>query len=310
MSGSEILVIRHGALGDLIQSLGPLQAIRGHHPEARITLLTTPAFADFMAPCPWIDWIWLDLRPKWYEPALWLELARRLRRGGFDRVYDLQTSGRSSLYLHVFPRRRRPEWSGIAAGASHFHGNQRRDAMHTLDRQLDQLRLAGIERVPPADLSWVEADVSRFGLPAPFALVVPGGSAHRPGKRWPADYYVALCQRLLARDILPVLIGGTDEAVLNRVIAEECPGVRDLAEQTTIEELAVLARDAALAVGNDTGPMHIAAVAGCPSLVLFSAESDPGLCAPRGRAVEVLRRDNLGQLSMDQVWAEAEKLLD
>ncbi|MDP6563473.1 MAG: glycosyltransferase family 9 protein, partial [Alphaproteobacteria bacterium] len=89
-----------------------------------------------------------------------------------------------------------------------------------------------------------------------------------------------------------------------------CPGVRDLAEQTTIEELAVLARDAALAVGNDTGPMHIAAVAGCPSLVLFSAESDPGLCAPRGRAVEVLRRDNLGQLSMDQVWAEAEKLLD
>ena len=308
MSIDRVLVIRHGALGDLVQSMGPFKAVRAHHPEARITLLTSPAFAMFMQNCPWFDQVWQDRRPRWHQFPEWLHLRRRLREAGFDRVYDLQTSSRSSLYFHAFPRRRRPEWSGIAAGASHRHGNPERDRMHTLDRQAEQLRIAGIASVPASDLSWIAADVSRFELRQPYALVVPGGSTHRRAKRWPADYYLALCQRLLAASIQPVLIGGADEVHLTRVLAEQCPGVRDLAAQTSIEELAVLARGAKLAVGNDTGPMHVAAASGSPSLVLFSDQSDPALCAPRGAEVKVLREPDLAALTVDRVWQVVEQL--
>ena len=307
MTAENILIIRHGALGDLVQSTGPLKAIRERHCEAKITLLTTPPFAIFMRGCPWIDEVWQDQRPRWFEIPDWLHLRRRLREGHFTWVYDLQTSSRSARYLHAFPRRDRPNWSGISAAASHPHGNPDRDHLHTLDRQAEQLREAGIAAVPAPDLSWVRADISRFEMFQPYALVVPGGSAHRLAKRWPADYYLELCQRLLAASIQPVLIGGRDEIILNGVLAEQCPGVRDLADQTTIEELAVLARDAKLAVGNDTGPMHVAAIAGCPAIVLFSGESDPDLCAPRGANVVAIREQNLGAVSVDRVWRAAER---
>ncbi len=307
MTADNILIIRHGALGDLVQSTGPFRAIREHHSEARIILLTTPPYAMFMRSCPWIDEIWQDNRPRWFQFNDWLHLRRRLRAGRFARVYDLQTSARSSLYLRAFSQSGRPEWSGIAPGASHPHANPDRDFMHTLDRQAEQLAHAGIDQVPGPDLAWVDADVSRFELLDPYALLVPGGSAHRPGKRWPADYYLELCQRLLAAGIQPVLIGGSDEKILTSVLADQCPGARDLAGQTSIEELAVLARGAKFCIGNDTGPMHIAALGGQPSFVLFSSESDPDLCAPRGGNVTTLREDNLGALSVDRVWAAVEK---
>jgi ADP-heptose:LPS heptosyltransferase len=105
-----------------------------------------------------------------------------------------------------------------------------------------------------------------------------------------------------------VLIGGRDEIILNGVLAEQCPGVRDLADQTTIEELAVLARDAKLAVGNDTGPMHVAAISGCPVLVLFSNQSDPDLCAPRGDNVVTILQPDLAALPVDQVWRAVQAL--
>ena len=306
MTAENILIIRHGALGDLAQSSGPLQAIRAHHPAASITLLTTPAFAMFMRGCPWIDTVWQDHRPQWYQIPAWLHLRRCLREGGFTRVYDLQTSSRSSTYFRAFSRAARPEWSGIANGASHPHANPTRDDMHTVDRQAEQLHMAGIADVPGPDLSWVRADVARYDLLPPHALVIPGGSAHRPAKRWPADYYADLCRRLLATGVRPVLIGGRDEVILNKVLAAQCPGVRDLADQTSIEELAVLARDAKLVIGNDTGPMHVAAISGCPAIVLFSRESDPALCAPRGPTVTVLREPDLAALSVDRVWQAVE----
>ena len=78
---------------------------------------------------------------------------------------------------------------------------------------------------------------------------------------------------------------------------------RNLAGLTSLEDIAALARSAQCALGNDTGPMHLSAVAGCKSVVLYSAESDPALCAQRGPDVEIVRRDSLADLSVDEVWA-------
>lgn len=304
MSGRAVLVVKLGALGDFVQATGPFAAIRRHHAGDRVTLLTTRPFTAFAEASPWFDAVWTDDRPRLWQMGGWLALRRRLRGGGFAMVYDLQTSDRSAWYFRLMGR---PPWSGIAAGCSHPHTNPRRDAMHTLDRQAEQLRMAGIAATPAPDLSWVRADTGRFALPQRYALLVAGGAPHRPAKRWPADRFAELAARLAGAGIAPILLGTAAEATELARIAAACPAARSLAGRTELADLVVLARRAVAAIGNDTGPMHVAAAAGCPSLVLFSGESDPTLCAPRGR-VAVLRRDRLSDLDVGAAAAALARL--
>lgn len=297
-AADRVLVIKLSALGDFVQALGPFKAIRETYPKAQITLLTTGLYEELAVKSGYFDAVWLDARPR--NPLGFWVLRQRLLSGQFDMVFDLQTSDRSSLYWQLmWPHR--PGLSGIASGASHPHSNSNRDAMHTIDRQKEQLALAGITSVPAPDLSWVDGDLSQFALPDRFALIVPGGAAHRPEKRWPADFYGRAAAMMMARDITPVLIGTKAEAPLMAQIKEICSKAIDLSGQTQLLDLAVLARSAVFALGNDTGPMHAFAAAGCSSIVLFSQASDPTLCAPRGSAVDVLCVSDLADLSVQQV---------
>jgi ADP-heptose:LPS heptosyltransferase len=302
-SPARILVIKLGALGDIVLALGPFAAIRRDHADASITLLTTRPYADFLAPSGYFDDIWVDDRPALFQPARWWALRRRLRGGRFDRVYDLQTSDRSGWYFRLMGPGVRPRWSGIVRGSSHPHANPERDFMHSIDRQNEQLTMAGIADVPDADLSWANADIGRFGLAGRFCLLAPGGAAHRPAKRWPAAHYGALAGRLAAGGIQPVILGTAEEAGLAAAIRGICDRAIDLTGRTGLADIAALARSAAGAVGNDTGPMHMIAAAGCPAVVLFSAASDPALTAPRGPETTILRRDSLADLPFDEVAA-------
>ncbi len=300
-----ILVIKHGALGDFVLATGPFMAIRAHHLGDHVTLLTTPPYVGMARASRLFDQVWTDTRPRIWQVGAWVELQHRLREHRFDRVYDLQTSKRSGLYYRFFPRPK-PEWSGIVRGATLRHDSPERTHMHTVDRQAEQLRIAGIEHVPHPDISWFKADLTHLALPREFALLVPGGSAHRPAKRWPAPNYAALTQRFAQLGIGTVAIGGKgDEAATAAVAAA---GGMDLCSRTSLEEVAELARRAVVAVGNDTGPMHLAATAGSRSVVLFSNASDPALCAPRGQAVRILRRSALKDLTVEEVAEMALKV--
>lgn len=303
-----VLVIKLGALGDVVQALGPFAAIRAHHAEAHVTLLTTAPFAAFARASGCFDEVWADDRPRSTEIGAWRRLRRRLRSGGFSRVYDLQTSDRSSFYFRLFWPGPWPEWSGIARGCSHPHDNPGRDSLHTVERQAEQLRLAGIDAVPQPDLSWADADVGRFGLTPPYVLLVPGGAAHRPAKRWPARRYAVLAATLAERGVHCALLGGADERPLAEEIRADAPAAIDLTGQTDLLEIVALARGAHGAVGNDTGPMHLIAAAGCPSVVLFSAESDPALCAQRGPRVAIVRHASLRDLPVDGVAHALDRL--
>ncbi|MBM3507136.1 MAG: glycosyltransferase family 9 protein [Alphaproteobacteria bacterium] len=296
-----ILVIKHGALGDFVLATGPFTAIRAHHLGDNVTLLTTPPFVDFARQSRLFDRVWVDPRPGVLQVGKWWSLLHRLREEPFARVYDLQTSTRSSFYFRLLARPK-PQWSGIAKGASHRHDNPERARMHAVDRQAEQLRVAGIAHVPHPDLSWAKADISHLTLPRPFALLAPGGSAHRPEKRWPAVRYGELARHLKDKGLTPVVVGGREDAAAARAVAEA--GGLDLAGSTTLAEVVEIARRAKVAIGNDTGPMHLAATAGCRSVVLFSKASDPALCAPRGPIVRILRKANLAELPVTQV-AEA-----
>jgi len=299
MPDSHILVVKLGAFGNIILSLSAFAAIRRHHPGARISVLTTRPYAAWLRTMPYFDDVLIDERPPWWDIAGVLRLRRTLARGGFTRVYDLQTSGRSSRYFRMFPRRARPEWSGIAPGCSHPDRDPRRNDLHDMDRQHGQLRQAGIEDIPGADLSWSHGDPARFGLPDGIVLLAPGSSPHRPQKRWPVPYYAELAERLRRIGLTPVVMGVKDEQPL----AAGIPAAIDLTGQTDPGDLADLARMARFAVGNDTGTIHLTATAGCPTVVLFSHDSDPALCAPRGPSVTVLRRKSLDELPVDEVFA-------
>ena len=303
MPGDErILVIKHGALGDWVLATGCFSAIRRHHPSARITLLTTPAFADWGARCPWFDEVWTDERPSLLaKPFAWVRLRRRLIDGELARVYDLQTSGRTGFYYRMLPRRCRPEWSGEVAGCSHPHRNPQWASRHTVAVRAEQLGIAGIGVVPPPTLDWLDADVGELALPDAFSLIVPGGSAHRTEKRWPAEQFADLARRLSERGCPPVLIGTAAEAPVLASISREVPGAINLGERTSLGQIAALARRATCAVGNDTGPIHIAATVGCPTVALFGAASDPKRSAPCGQAVTTLRRVPLASLAVDDV---------
>ncbi len=297
-AGHAVLVIRLGALGDFVQSFGPFAAIRAHHPGQRIILLTTPPFAPLARRSPWFDEVWEDGRPRWTDlRALWV-LRARLRGAGFGRVYDLQTSGRSSRYRLLLGLG--VAWSGTAIGCSDPHDNPMRTRMHTLERQRDQLQGAGIHEFPAPALDWLDADLAAFALPERFALLVPGASPPRPAKRWPAERFGAFAAGC---DLPCVVIGGKAEAEIAATIVAAAPRTINLVGRTSFAEIAALARRAVCAVGNDTGPTHLIAASGCPTLALFGDDSDPALCAPRGPAVSILRQAPLASLAVEAVQA-------
>ncbi len=152
-----ILVVKLGALGNVILSLGPFASIRHHHADAHITLLTTAPFAPWLGQSPWFDTVWTDRRLDWWDLPGWLRLRRRLIDGRFDRIYDLQTSRHTGRYFRLLPRRHRPDWSGIAPGCSLPDRDPNRDRLHDADRQFGQLRQAGITEREPVNLSWSDA---------------------------------------------------------------------------------------------------------------------------------------------------------
>ena len=290
-----ILVIKLGALGDFVLAFGPFAAIRAHHPADRIVLLTTAPFVALAEASPWFDEVCVDRRPAWWNLPGIAVLRRSLR--GFDFVYDLQTSGRSGHYHRLAGR---PPWSGIARHASHPDRDPRRNCLHTIDRQSGQLAAAGISKMPPPGLGWLAG--TGPVLPVPYALLVPGAAPHRPAKRWPADGFAALASVLEGQGLRPVVVGAAADRPLAERIRLQCPAALDMTGHTSLLELGGLAARAALAVGNDTGPMHLAAAAGCRSVVLFGGDSDPALTAPRGR-VTVLRAAKLADLPVARVAA-------
>jgi ADP-heptose:LPS heptosyltransferase len=301
----KILVIKLSALGDFVQALGPAAAIRQHHAADEITLLTTHAFAGLAQQSGLFDKIAIDSRPRLFEIGGWAALRRVLRSSRFDRVYDLQTSDRSSLYSWLFLPSHPPEWSGIAWCCSHPHANLGRHPQHTIDKQAEQLLMAGIHPTPLP-----RCPASRRPLPAglkksAFFILIPGSSPRHTAKRWPARRYGELARQLFeATGILPVIIGGAGEEVLAAEIRAECPAAIDLVGRTELTRLVDLADAAAFAIGNDTGATHIAAAGGQPVVVLFSNASDPSRCVPRGREIHVLSSPCLDDLPVCRVFTQ------
>ncbi|WP_413204641.1 glycosyltransferase family 9 protein [Rhodospirillum sp. A1_3_36] len=305
-------MIKLSALGDLVLSMSACAAIRQAHPKAHITLLTTAPFCGLMEDCPYFDAVRIDPRWRLFTPKGMRKTVQMLRQGDPQLIYDLQTADRTGWYFRLLKwTGGAPPWSGNVRGCALPHANPNRNEMHTLERQADQLAMAGLplkHPVPLPDLSWAKADLTGLLPDGPFALLIPGGSPHRAMKRWPGDRFAALAQALVREGLIPVIVGTNAEQKEAETIGRACPEALSLINRTSIHQIASLATRASLAVGGDTGPLHLVAAAGAPSLGLYSEVSIPALCAPRGRVTDVLWEKDLRNLEVESVVDAAIRL--
>ena len=307
----KILVVQAGTIGEFVLSLAAMRRIRAAHPRARITLLTIPAFEALAKTSPYFNEIDTNGAPG--NPGEWLALRKAIKAAKYARIYDLQGNASSaSLFnmLRPFP----PPWSGPVAGAKFRHRNPNRERMHILERQAEQLQVAGIwpdaptgaGDAPSPDLSWIirRAPEARptpgAQVPRPFELLVPGGNEKAPEQRWPIEKFSQVAGRLFNAGYDIVIIGGPQESALARTIQKTVGRARDLTGRTDFAQIALLGARSVLAVGNDTGPLHLIAAAGAPTVALFSASSDASVTGPRGH-VAVLHAPALADMSVDTV---------
>lgn len=309
---NKILIIKHGALGDMIFAQGAFQAICAHHKNDHVVLLTTSPYASLLEKMDLFDEIWIDDRPRpLVQLRACIQLFKKLFKGRFDYVYDLQKSKRTRLYFKVMKWffKPMPKWCSKFEGCHFSYSDPGQKNLHIYDRHANLLSVAGINRVPVPDVSWMKADVSRFSLPEKYFLFVPGCSPTQLHKRWAPASYGSIAKILIAQGISPVLIGRDEEKDVLSAIQECCPQSINLINQTSLFDLAELGRHAVGALGHDTGPMHIVAVTHCPSILLFSYSSIPEHYAPRGFQAQVIHSHSLDDVSVEEVLEKIKPML-
>jgi ADP-heptose:LPS heptosyltransferase len=303
-----ILAIRLGALGDLVLCFQAFHEIRTAHPGAEIALLTMPAFVEFARTMPWFNHIIADERPSFFQFGKWRNLVRHIRTFDPARVYDLQGKLRQTV-LYFLSGPTHVEWSGAAPFCSHPRLWPPAPGMHFTGFIAAQLRLANVPAAGPPDLFWLDAPLGELSLPPRYAVLIPGCAPGRGYKRWPAAHYAGIAKRLHAQGIACVALGTAIDSATIASIRGLTPEISDLSGKTSLHQLAGIVRRAACVIGNDTGPTHLAAAVGAPTLALMSEHIDPLWSAPRGSRSAWLQGNPLSNLSIDEVSLALGKLM-
>ncbi|MDD3029636.1 MAG: glycosyltransferase family 9 protein [Alphaproteobacteria bacterium] len=298
-----ILVIRLGALGDLIFCFRAFHAIRQAHPEADIALLTRAPFVSFAEKMPWFDRVFVDTHPTLRTPFSWLRLRRTIRTFAPDRIYDFQGKRRQSILYMLLGGPWGPAWSGAAPACRYPRPWPPAPGMSFQSFTMAQLRAAGVKDAGVPDVSWLDAPVDRFSLPSRYVVLLPGCSPQALHKRWSAEKFALLARALQKKGMACVALGTKDDALPIETLCAEAPGTINLCGKTNLFEVAGILRRAQCVIGNDTGPLHMAAALCVPTVALFSGRSNPVWSAPPGPKVLCLCRDSLEDLSVPDVLA-------
>ena len=302
----KILIIKLSALGDMAIASAAFAALRQHHSQDHITLFTTALYHEFAKQMGYFDAVMIDPRLKLSQ---WRDLRQfrlHLLAQGFARIYDLQMVDRTNFYFQGLLSRQRPEWCGTAWGCHYrYRPSSKR---HVLDHQRSLLQLVGIDNIGIPDVRHMARPTLALVPPSPFALLIPGASlAHTLKKCWTIEGYATLAQFLLSRQVQPVIIGGPQED--NTQLRKLCPGVIDLTGKTSFQDIITLASQATVAVGNDTGPLHLAAASHCAVITLFSGHTHPHLSGPRSPQAICIQENDLRDLLPQTIIGHLEKIL-
>lgn len=284
---NEILIIKFGGLGDFCLSLNAMYNIKSKFFKDNLTLLTEKKYEIIAHESRWFNKI-VSIDRSFFYFLDKLAIKKKIDCDNIDFVFDLQTSKRSTSYFNLF-KKNRVQWSGLIKNSNFYHKNSKRDLMHTFDRQKEQLSFANINKYLKPDFSWLFNGKSKEFKK--FILIVPGGSLRRKNKRIPINIYNEIIEKILKKNFLPILIGGTDELELCNKIKKTLPKTINLCNKLDILELARLSTDSSLIIGNDTGLMHLFSLNNQKMIVFFTKNSDPKLCAPVGENTKIIKYD-------------------
>ncbi len=309
---SNILVIKHGSLGDLIQANGAIKDIKNTFKNSKVLLLTSRPYLEFMSECPYVDGVLLDRRlPRWNLLYL-LRLKKSLKKFNFTHVFDLQNSSRTKFYKKFLIKE--PLWSSsessLEAGEKLSNYNEN-SVLYRMEKQLKKSNIK-INNLNNIDLSWSLKDISRNlkqYTNGEYILVFPFCSKKHVQKKWP--YYGDLIIKIkeIYKNKYPVLIapgpGEIDQAKkLNAKI------VLNNNNSVSLSFLVSLIYSAKFVVSNDTGPAHICSHLNKKGLVLFGPHTTAKKVNIGNNNFKVMTANKLSDLKVDDVIKKIEKELN
>ena len=310
---SNILIIKHGSLGDLIQANGAIKDIKNFYKNRKVFLLTSQPYAIFMSECPYLDGVIIDKRlPRWNLFYL-NDLKKKLSRYGFSKIFDLQNSNRTKFYKR-FILDKSIEWSSTESALESGQKKSDFDKGPVLDRIEIQLKKSGIdvEYTKNINLDWAVEDITRLIKQYSnndYILIFPFCSKKHQNKKWP--YFKELIIRLKQdyKNSYPVLIApGPNEikeanSLSAKVVTEDSGPVG-------IKTLISLINNAKFIIANDTGPAHIASHLDKKGLVLFGSHTTPEKVSIENFNFKALSVNNLKDLEVQTVLNEVKSKLN
>ena len=304
---SNILIIKHGSLGDIAQASGAIQDISENHKNDRIYLLTTKAYLDVFKKNPFIHEVILDKRLPRYNLIYLYFLMRELKKHSFLKVFDLQNSSRTNFYKNIlFPKAKKETWSSSITTLPEVIDKKEFDKHSVLDRFNHQLQNSGLKTFCTLnpDFSWACSEISeiknRFKLDK-FILLFPFCSPHLNIKKWP--YYndlIKLISDKFGNKYKIITAPGPSE--INDAKEINAEALLDYGKALNISQLTSLIKESSFVVANDTGPAHIAAHVGVKGLTLFGKHTTAYKVSIERKNFKAIEVTDLNNLSAEKVF--------
>jgi len=309
---SNILIIKHGSLGDLIQANGAIKDIKNFYKNRKVFLLTAEPYSIFMSECPYLDGVIIDKRlPRWNFFYL-NNLKKKLLRYDISKVFDLQNSSRTKFYRRFIIKN--TEWSSTETSLEPGQNKSDFDQDPVLDRMEIQLKKSGIdtEFTKNIDLDWTKTDISRLlkqYANNEYILLFPFCSVKHQNKKWPYFKELILELKKIYKNKYPILLAPGPNEIEE---ANELNGkvVLENNEPVKIKTLVSLIDKANFVIANDTGPAHIASHLDKNGLVLFGSHTTAKKVSIENFNFKSLSVQNLKDLNVVTVLKEVKSKLN
>ena len=308
---SNILIIKHGSLGDIIQANGAMEDIKKNHTNSKVLLLTSLNYSHLMSQCPYLDGVLIDKRkPRWNLMYLF-KLKKILKRYNFTHIYDLQNSSRTKFYSKFLLRN--AVWSSSDSSLEAGQKKSDFDKEPVLERMEIQLKKSGIKtsNTKKANLSWAFTDIKNLTnrlFKGNYILIFPFCSKKHINKMWP--YYRELIDELKKsfKNYEIVLAPGNGEVEASRKFNAHV--ILDKNNILDLNQLISLINNASFIISNDTGPAHICSHLNKKGLVLFGSHTTAKKVSIETTNLKTLSVDNLKTLDVNTVLEEVKKYLN
>ena len=304
---SNILVIKHGSLGDIAQASGVIQDIFENHKEDKIYLLTTKPYFDLFKKNPYLTDVILDKRASRLNLIYLYLLMKKIKKYNFSKVYDLQNSSRTNFYKKIlFPQSNFNVWSSSETTIPKDKSKEEFDKNPVLDRFTHQLKISGLktQHTLKPDFSWSCEDISKlkseFNLDK-YILLFPFCSPHLTQKKWP--YYNELIDLIkinLNNTYKIIVAPGPNEIEQAKQINADC--ILDNGKPINISQLSSLIKESSFVVANDTGPAHMAAHLNAKGISLFGPHTTAFKVSIERENFKAIQVNDLSKLSPEKVF--------